>query len=106
MTAGAWRNWAGNVTYAARRFHRPSSLDELRRLVAGAGRVRALGTGHSFTRLADQPPARPHWGKVFTLDPSSVAAAFPRYADFAALLTELDPAGTFRTDLLDRHFPR
>ncbi|MGC5020873.1 FAD-binding protein [Micromonospora sp. DT47] len=49
---------------------------------------------------------RPHWGKVFTLDPAAVAAAFPRYADFAALLAELDPAGRFRTDLLDRYFPR
>ncbi|MEV0807229.1 FAD-binding protein [Micromonospora sp. NPDC050200] len=56
-------------------------------------------------RLAPFAP-RPHWGKVFTLDPASVAAAFPRYADFAALLTELDPTGTFRTDLLDRYFPR
>ena len=28
------------------------------------------------------------------------------YADFAALLTELDPAGVFRTDLLDHYFPR
>ncbi|MEH0937178.1 FAD-binding protein [Micromonospora psammae] len=49
---------------------------------------------------------RPHWGKVFTLDPSAVAAAFPRHADFAALLAELDPAGKFRTELLDRYFPR
>ncbi|MET8282602.1 FAD-binding protein [Micromonospora sp. NPDC005174] len=47
------RNWAGNVRYAARAFHRPTSLDELRRLVAGSRRVRALGTGHSFNRLGD-----------------------------------------------------
>ncbi|MEV0725740.1 FAD-binding protein [Micromonospora purpureochromogenes] len=56
-------------------------------------------------RLAPFAP-RPHWGKVFILDRSSVAAAFGRYADFAALLTELDPTGKFRTDLLDRYFPR
>ncbi|WP_346538858.1 FAD-binding protein [Micromonospora sp. DPT] len=56
-------------------------------------------------RLAPFAP-RPHWGKVFTLDQPSVAAAFGRYADFAALLTELDPTGKFRTDLLDRYFPR
>lgn len=46
-------NWAGNVSFCAARFHRPSSVDELRRLVAGAGRVRAVGTGHSFNRIAD-----------------------------------------------------
>lgn len=46
-------NWAGNVRYAAARVHRPSTVDELRTVVAGAERVRALGTGHSFNRLAD-----------------------------------------------------
>ena len=51
--AAARTNWAGNVTYAASRFHRPSSVDELRRIVAGARQVRALGTGHSFNRIAD-----------------------------------------------------
>ncbi|MFI9642493.1 FAD-binding protein [Micromonospora sp. NPDC051925] len=56
-------------------------------------------------RLAPFAP-RPHWGKVFSIEPAEVAATFPRYADFAALLGELDPAGTFRTPLLDRYFPR
>jgi len=46
-------NWAGNIEFRARRLHRPSSVDELRKLVAGLGRVRALGTGHSFNRIAD-----------------------------------------------------
>jgi alditol oxidase len=48
-------NWAGNVTFGPERFHRPSSLSELQRLVASSGRVRALGSGHSFNRLADTP---------------------------------------------------
>lgn len=47
------RNWAGNVSFSAARLCRPSSLDELRTLVAGSRRVRALGTGHSFNRIAD-----------------------------------------------------
>jgi xylitol oxidase len=50
---GRITNWAGNIMFRAERFHRPSSTDELRRLVAGARRVRALGTGHSFTDIAD-----------------------------------------------------
>ncbi|MEH1102130.1 FAD-binding protein [Micromonospora sp. CPCC 205561] len=56
-------------------------------------------------RLAPFSP-RPHWGKVFTLAPPTVAAAWPRHADFLALARRLDPAGTFRTDLLDRYLPR
>lgn len=47
------RNWAGNHTYAAQRLARPRSVPELQELVAGADRVRALGSRHSFTALAD-----------------------------------------------------
>ena len=46
-------NWAGNVRFRAERVHRPATLDELQAVVAGADRVRALGTGHSFNRIAD-----------------------------------------------------
>jgi xylitol oxidase len=46
-------NWAGNVTFGAAAVHRPSSVAELQNLVAGSVRARALGTGHSFNRLAD-----------------------------------------------------
>ena len=49
----ALRNWAGNVTFGARRVLRPRSVDELCGMVAGADRIRALGTGHSFNRIAD-----------------------------------------------------
>ncbi|WP_159942591.1 MULTISPECIES: FAD-binding protein [unclassified Nocardiopsis] len=46
-------NWAGNVTYASPRVHRPRSLDELRRVVRDSARIRALGSGHSFNLVAD-----------------------------------------------------
>ena len=46
-------NWAGNYTYRAQRLHRPDSIDELRRAVAGANRIRALGTRHCFNAIAD-----------------------------------------------------
>lgn len=47
------RNWAGNIDFRAARVHRPSTLDELRRIVVEAERIRVLGTGHSFNRVAD-----------------------------------------------------
>ncbi|WFE52418.1 FAD-binding protein [Micromonospora sp. WMMD1155] len=56
-------------------------------------------------RLAPFAP-RPHWGKVFVTDPAELAARYPRYADFAALLADLDPKNKFQTDLLNRYFPR
>lgn len=46
-------NWAGNIHFQADVLHRPTSVAELQRLVAGADRVRVLGTGHSFNRVAD-----------------------------------------------------
>jgi xylitol oxidase len=48
-------NWAGNVTFDPARMHRPGSVDELRRLVAGSTGIRALGSGHSFSRLLEAP---------------------------------------------------
>ncbi len=46
-------NWAGNVTYGAARRHAPTGVDELQRVVAGASRVRVLGSRHSFNDIAD-----------------------------------------------------
>ncbi|WP_030802486.1 FAD-binding protein [Streptomyces sp. NRRL F-2799] len=52
-SARAVTNWARNITYTADEFHRPTSPDALRALVAGSARVRVLGSGHSFNRIAD-----------------------------------------------------
>ena len=56
------RNWAGNIRFRAARVHRPSTVDELRRIVGGAEQVRALGSGHSFNEIADTT------GDLVTLD--------------------------------------
>ncbi|RSS83600.1 FAD-binding protein [Streptomyces sp. WAC06614] len=47
---------------------------------------------------------RPHWGKLFTVAPEALAARYPRWEDFRALRTALDPEGTFRNPLTDRYF--
>jgi alditol oxidase len=52
---GRMTNWAGNITFGPEHLHRPSSVEELQHLVAGAGQLRVLGTGHSFNRIADSP---------------------------------------------------
>ncbi len=46
-------NWSGNYTYRATRLHRPRTVEQVQELVAGADRVRALGTRHSFTDIPD-----------------------------------------------------
>ncbi|WBB78679.1 FAD-binding protein [Micromonospora sp. WMMD882] len=89
-------NWAGNLTFRARRVHRPTTLDELRAVVAGAPRVRALGTRHSFSDVADTTAdlvslaAMPPVVDVDAAARTVTVAAGARYAELAR---ELDAAG-------------
>jgi xylitol oxidase len=46
-------NWAGNYAYRATRLHRPETMDELRKIVAEAPKIHALGSRHSFNGIAD-----------------------------------------------------
>ena len=46
--------------------------------------------------------ARPHWGKVTTMDPAEVTARFPRWDDFAALAARFDPDRKLVNDHLAR----
>ncbi|GAA1957430.1 D-arabinono-1,4-lactone oxidase [Microbacterium deminutum] len=47
------RNWAGTYEYTAPRIVTANSVDDVRRILGEPGRVRALGTRHSFTDLPD-----------------------------------------------------
>ena len=46
-------NWAGNVRFSAATRHRPTSVPELQEIVERADRLRPIGTGHSFSAIAD-----------------------------------------------------
>ncbi|MEV4859072.1 D-arabinono-1,4-lactone oxidase [Streptomyces ossamyceticus] len=54
--SGTWRNWAGNVTARPVREVTPATVEELAAAVRRAAeddlRVKAVGTGHSFTAVA------------------------------------------------------
>ena len=47
------KNWAGNVTYSTDRVLAPRTVAEAQEMVARAELLRPLGTGHSFSRVAD-----------------------------------------------------
>ncbi|MFD9374795.1 D-arabinono-1,4-lactone oxidase [Streptomyces sp. NPDC059999] len=55
-TPATWRNWAGNVSAAPARVVTPTSVGELQEAVRRAAedglKVKAVGTGHSFTAAA------------------------------------------------------
>ncbi len=45
-------NWAGNVVFSSP-VHEPSCVEQLQELVSDSRRIRVLGSGHSFNRIAD-----------------------------------------------------
>ncbi|HWD78293.1 MAG TPA: D-arabinono-1,4-lactone oxidase [Kribbella sp.] len=49
---------------------------------------------------------RPHWGKVFAADATTLAERYPKVKDFIALADRYDPAGKFRNEYLDTFLPR
>lgn len=49
------KNWAGNLTYSARKLHQPNSVEEIQEIVSKATNIRTLGTRHSFSAIADCP---------------------------------------------------
>jgi xylitol oxidase len=46
---------------------------------------------------------RPHWGKLFTLSPETLAGIYPEMKAFRAVMQELDPTGKFRNEWLNRY---
>ncbi|GAB3931762.1 alditol oxidase [Kribbella albertanoniae] len=50
--------------------------------------------------------ARPHWGKVFAADATTLAARYPKVRDFIALAGRYDPDSKFRNEYLDTYLPR
>ncbi|GAA3864747.1 D-arabinono-1,4-lactone oxidase [Streptomyces sedi] len=55
-TGAGWRNWSGTASARPVRVERPRTVDELRAVVRRAAaeglRVKAVGSGHSFTGIA------------------------------------------------------
>jgi xylitol oxidase len=47
------RNWAGNHAYGPGPLRRPTTVEQVRDIVASTARVRVLGSRHSFTDIAD-----------------------------------------------------
>jgi xylitol oxidase len=70
-----------------------------------------------FTWIPDQPrvtaflprleaalaefDARPHWGKLTAIEPARIRQRYPKWDDFADLVTSLDPHRSFRNAYLD-----
>ncbi len=86
------QNWSRNYTFGAPRVHRPGSVDEARRVVAGARQARAIGTRHSFHGIADTSGDLIDLGGLppdFVIDPERrtvTVGAATNYGDLASHL--------------------
>jgi len=89
-------NWAGNIAYTAPDFRRPDTVSQLRAVVARAGRIRVLATGHSFNDMADSPGTQVSLGGLPPEVELDAAAARVRVAaglSYATLAGRLDRHG-------------
>jgi alditol oxidase len=86
------QNWAGNITYSASRLLDPQSVEEAQALIAAAPRIRALGTRHSFSRVADFDGAllsTGHLDRIVEVGERTVTVeAGIRYGELGAALRE------------------
>ena len=92
-TTASVTNWAGNIVFGAGSFHRPDSVPRLQELVSGSDRIRAVGTGHSFSPIADTTGdlvSLADLPKIAHIDPEAATvtvSAGTRYGEVTGMLT-------------------
>ncbi len=92
MTGPALTNWAGNVAFDPAAVARPATLGQLVDAVGAARRMRVLGTGHSFSPVADTDAtlllldAMPHEIDVDTATSTVRVAAGARWGELAPVV--------------------
>jgi xylitol oxidase len=91
---GQLKNWSGNITFEAQNVFYPKSLEEVQQIVRTCEKLRALGSKHSFSTIADSQSNQislKYMNKVVLLDRESntiTVEAGARYGEFAAYLHE------------------
>jgi xylitol oxidase len=98
MTAppGRRTNWAGNIVFGAPEFHRPATISQLQAVVARAGQLRVLGSGHSFNDMADSPGAQVSLADLpveVDVDSAASVVRITGGMTYAALAGRLDAKG-------------
>ncbi len=88
-------NWSGNYSYRARALHRPQTVQELREIVGSARALRALGSRHSFTSIADSAElvALDRLPGEIEVDGAAQAVTVPGRTTYAELAQALNRQG-------------
>lgn len=93
---GRVKNWAGNLTYGASALLEPTSVEELKEIVAAAPRIRALGSRHSFNQIADTDGVHVSVARLpqsFTVGETPDELTVPAGLRYGELVSELDRRG-------------
>jgi len=61
-------NWAGNLNYSTDQLHTPATVDEVQQVVKRCAKLRALGTRHSFSTIADSTQNQVSLAKLDSID--------------------------------------
>jgi xylitol oxidase len=89
-------NWAGNYLYRAARIHQVESVEQIQELVARSEKVKALGTRHSFSDIADSPGdliSLKQLDKIIGLDPEHQTVTVEAGVRYGELCRWLDREG-------------
>jgi len=89
-------NWAGNLSYSASDLFEPTSVDELREMVAATPRIRAIGSRHSFNRIADTTAVQVTTAGIpldIEIDDSARTVTVGAGARYGEFVEQLDRAG-------------
>ncbi len=90
------QNWAESFTYRAARLHTPKSLAELQDVVRSASNVKALGTRHSFNRIADTSAdliSLCHFDQIAPVNPEQHTVRLGAGVTYGALARQLQTEG-------------
>ncbi len=94
--AGAGQNWAKTFEYGAARFVEPRSVAELQTIVKASERVKALGSRHSFSRVADTKGtlvSMAQFSDIAAVDKASMTVTVGGGVKYGELCEQLDAQG-------------
>jgi len=88
------KNWAGNLEYSTGNVHYPKSIEEIQEVVKKCNKLKALGSRHSFNKIADSTENQVSLqalNKVISLDTASNSVTIEsgmKYGELAPFLHE------------------
>src|SRR5271169_1264430 len=90
------KNWAGNIEYGTDHLYPTSSLQQVRDYVKKEGKLKVLGTRHSFNHIADSKDcflSLQPMNEVVTIDPAAHTVTVAGSVTYGQLAPYLDSQG-------------